>query len=123
MLPLSQPILSALAVFFFLVNWNAFLWPLTITTDQNLSLVQPAIAEFPKSIFRGVELYHGCIGGRRSADACPLLRVPTPVGRINQDFWPSVNQRLWKILREATTAHFLTKNSHSGNLSLDLRLS
>jgi hypothetical protein len=32
MLPLSRPILSALAVFFFLVNWNAFLWPLTITT-------------------------------------------------------------------------------------------
>src|SRR5215469_8019787 len=46
MLPLSQPILSALAVFFFLGNWNAFLWPLTITTDQNLWLVQLAIASF-----------------------------------------------------------------------------
>ena len=46
MLPLSRPILSALAVFFFLVNWNAFLWPLTITTDQNLWLVQLAIASF-----------------------------------------------------------------------------
>jgi len=46
MLPLSRPILSALAVFFFLVNWNAFLWPLTITTDQNLWMVQLAIASF-----------------------------------------------------------------------------
>jgi multiple sugar transport system permease protein len=46
MLPLSRPILSALAVFFFLVNWNAFLWPLTITTNQNLWLVQLAIASF-----------------------------------------------------------------------------
>ena len=46
MLPLSRPILSALAVFIFLVNWNAFLWPLTITTNQNLWLVQPAIASF-----------------------------------------------------------------------------
>src|ERR1700739_4592999 len=46
MLPLSRPILSALAVFFFLVNWNAFLWPLTITTNQNLWLVQVAIASF-----------------------------------------------------------------------------
>jgi multiple sugar transport system permease protein len=46
MLPLSRPILSALAVFFFLVNWNAFLWPLTITTNQDLWLVQLAIASF-----------------------------------------------------------------------------
>ena len=46
MLPLSRPILSALAVFIFLANWNAFLWPLTITTNQNLWLVQPAIASF-----------------------------------------------------------------------------
>src|SRR6202049_3954097 len=46
MLPLSRPILSALAVFFFLVNWNAFLWPLTITTNQDLWVVQVAIASF-----------------------------------------------------------------------------
>jgi multiple sugar transport system permease protein len=46
MLPLSRPILSALAVFFFLVNWNSFLWPLTITTDQDLWVVQVAITSF-----------------------------------------------------------------------------
>jgi multiple sugar transport system permease protein len=46
MLPLSRPILSALAVFFFLVNWNAFIWPLTITTNQDLWVVQVAIASF-----------------------------------------------------------------------------
>src|ERR1700736_2258926 len=46
MLPLSRPILSALAVFFFLVNWNACLWPLTITTNQDLWVVQVAIASF-----------------------------------------------------------------------------
>jgi multiple sugar transport system permease protein len=45
-LPLSRPILAALAVFFFLANWNSFLWPLTITTDQNLWVVQVAIASF-----------------------------------------------------------------------------
>ncbi|HEY0791244.1 MAG TPA: carbohydrate ABC transporter permease [Chthoniobacterales bacterium] len=45
-LPLSRPILSALAVFFFLANWNAFIWPLTITTDQRLWVVQIAIASF-----------------------------------------------------------------------------
>ena len=45
-LPLSRPILAALAVFFFLANWNAFLWPLTITTDPDLRVVQMGIASF-----------------------------------------------------------------------------
>ena len=42
-LPLSRPILSALAILFFLANWNAFLWPLTITNDAKLWVVQVAI--------------------------------------------------------------------------------
>ena len=45
-LPLSRPILAALAVFFFLANWNSFLWPLTITNDPNLWVVQTGIASF-----------------------------------------------------------------------------
>lgn len=45
-LPLSRPILSALAILFFLANWNSFLWPLTITTDRNLWMVQVAISTF-----------------------------------------------------------------------------
>ncbi|ESW90101.1 carbohydrate ABC transporter permease [Mesorhizobium sp. M0644] len=45
-LPLSRPILSALAILFFLANWNAFLWPLTITSDLDLWVVQVAIANF-----------------------------------------------------------------------------
>ncbi|HEY7030547.1 MAG TPA: carbohydrate ABC transporter permease [Thermomicrobiales bacterium] len=45
-LPLSRPILAALAVFFFLANWNSFLWPLTITTNQDLWVVQIGIASF-----------------------------------------------------------------------------
>jgi multiple sugar transport system permease protein len=45
-LPLSRPILAALAVFFFLANWNSFLWPLTITSDQNLWVVQTGIVSF-----------------------------------------------------------------------------
>jgi multiple sugar transport system permease protein len=43
-LPLSRPILAALAVLFFLANWNAFLWPLTITHDPGLRVVQLGIA-------------------------------------------------------------------------------
>ncbi len=45
-LPLSRPILSALAILFFLANWNSFLWPLTITNNQDLWMVQVAIASF-----------------------------------------------------------------------------
>ncbi len=45
-LPLSRPIMAALAVFFFLANWNSFLWPLTITNDQSLWMVQVGIASF-----------------------------------------------------------------------------
>jgi multiple sugar transport system permease protein len=45
-LPLSRPVLAALAVFFFLANWNSFLWPLTITTDESLWMVQVGIASF-----------------------------------------------------------------------------
>jgi len=46
MLPLSRPILMALGVFLFLANWNSFLWPLTITVDENLWLIQVAVASF-----------------------------------------------------------------------------
>jgi multiple sugar transport system permease protein len=45
-LPLSRPILATLFVFFFLANWNAFLWPLTITRDSELYLVQVGIMSF-----------------------------------------------------------------------------
>lgn len=43
-LPLSRPILSALAILFFLANWNAFLWPLTAVRNPDLMMVQVAIA-------------------------------------------------------------------------------
>lgn len=46
MLPLARPTLAALAVFFFLANWNDFLWPLTITTNPQLWVVQVGIASF-----------------------------------------------------------------------------
>lgn len=45
-LPLSRPMIAALFVFFFLANWNSFLWPLTITQNQNLWMIQVAIASF-----------------------------------------------------------------------------
>lgn len=45
-LPMSKPILSALAVFFFLANWNAFIWPLIVTNDPDLTVIQLGISAF-----------------------------------------------------------------------------
>ncbi|NNG39587.1 carbohydrate ABC transporter permease [Flexivirga sp. ID2601S] len=39
-LPLSRPALASLSVLFFLANWNAFLWPLVITSNPDLAVVQ-----------------------------------------------------------------------------------
>nr|WP_298330518.1 carbohydrate ABC transporter permease [Haloactinopolyspora sp.] len=45
-LPMSKSIFAALAVLFFLANWNSFLWPLVATTDQDLQVVQLGIVSF-----------------------------------------------------------------------------
>jgi multiple sugar transport system permease protein len=45
-LPLSRPILAALGIFFFLANWNNFLWPLIVTQSQELWVVQLGIQQF-----------------------------------------------------------------------------
>jgi multiple sugar transport system permease protein len=45
-LPLSRPILAALGVFFFLANWNNFLWPLVVTQSQEMWVVQLGIQQF-----------------------------------------------------------------------------
>ena len=38
--------IASLAILFFLANWNAFLWPLTIASDDKLWVVQVGIANF-----------------------------------------------------------------------------
>ena len=45
-LPLSRPIIASLAILFFLANWNSFLWPLTVASDDKLWVVQVGISNF-----------------------------------------------------------------------------
>lgn len=45
-LPLVTPALSALAIFTFLGNWRAFLWPLIVTTDRGLYTLPVGLASF-----------------------------------------------------------------------------
>ena len=55
-LPLSKPVLAALAVFFFLANWNSFLWPLSITNNSDLWVVQIGISSFRQQ-YSGAQNY------------------------------------------------------------------
>jgi multiple sugar transport system permease protein len=45
-MPLVTPALSALAIFTFLGNWTAFLWPLIVTTDRALYTLPVGLASF-----------------------------------------------------------------------------
>jgi multiple sugar transport system permease protein len=45
-LPLCKPALATLAVFTFLAGWNAFLWPLIVLNDPQMSTVQMGLAAF-----------------------------------------------------------------------------
>ncbi len=45
-MPLVTPALSALAIFTFLGNWTAFLWPLIATNDRELYTLPVGLASF-----------------------------------------------------------------------------
>ncbi|WP_207419803.1 carbohydrate ABC transporter permease [Roseomonas haemaphysalidis] len=45
-MPLVRPALAALAIFTFLSNWSAFLWPLIVTNDRTLYTLPVGLAFF-----------------------------------------------------------------------------
>jgi multiple sugar transport system permease protein len=45
-LPLAKPVLASLSVFFFLANWDAFLWPLIVANRPEMRMVQVGIQSF-----------------------------------------------------------------------------
>lgn len=69
-LPLSKPILAALGILFFLANWNAFMWPLTVTQDESLRMVQVGIASLQGEY---AQQYHYVLA------AAVLAAVPTVI--------------------------------------------
>ena len=46
MLPLATPALATLGIFSFQAGWNAFLWPLLITTTDDMRTIQLALTVF-----------------------------------------------------------------------------
>ncbi|WP_439498632.1 carbohydrate ABC transporter permease [Bosea sp. (in: a-proteobacteria)] len=55
-LPLVTPALSALAIFTFLGNWTAFLWPLIATNDRELYTLPVGLASFSGEFLTDWEL-------------------------------------------------------------------
>ncbi|MDN5280675.1 MAG: multiple sugar transport system permease protein [Clostridiales bacterium] len=45
-LPLSKPPMVTLGIFCFLANWNSFVWPLIVTNDTNLRVIQVGLSYF-----------------------------------------------------------------------------
>ena len=46
MLPLAKPALATLAVFYFMSNWNDFLWPLVVTSTTNMRTLPAGLTLF-----------------------------------------------------------------------------
>jgi hypothetical protein len=88
-LPLSRPILSALAILFFLAKWKSSLWHLTITSNQDFWLVQVAIASFRQQ-YNG-SWNHGGFDRRRPADAGDVRGLSEAHHRVDQDYRHQVN--------------------------------
>ncbi len=70
-LPLSRPILAALGIFYFLANWNNFLWPLVVAQSENHWVVQVGIQQFTGQHSDAVQL----IAAASSVAALPMLVV------------------------------------------------
>lgn len=48
-LPLSRPVLAAVAIFTFIASWNNFLWPYLATTDPDLATLPVGLATIQSS--------------------------------------------------------------------------
>ena len=84
-IPLSRPILSALAILFFLANWNAFLWPLTVISRSGPPDGASRRGELPGAVQQLVELHHGGFDGGGVTDAGHVRPVPATNRQIDQD--------------------------------------
>jgi multiple sugar transport system permease protein len=70
-MPLVGPALSALAIFTFLGNWTAFLWPLISTTDRDLYTLPVGLASFSGEFQREWEM----VMAGASVATLPMLLV------------------------------------------------
>ncbi|MDT0266812.1 carbohydrate ABC transporter permease [Streptomyces sp. DSM 44915] len=70
-LPLSRPVLAAVAIFTFISSWNNFMWPYLVTTDPDLATLPVGLATVQSSFgVRWAQLMAGAL-----LAALPLLIV------------------------------------------------
>lgn len=69
-LPLSRPALTTVFIFVFISTYNAFLWPLVVTSSERLRVIQIALSIFSDSLGAGTA------GGQLLA-ASVLTMLPT----------------------------------------------
>lgn len=70
-LPLSRPVLAAVAIFTFISSWNNFMWPYLVTTDPDLATLPVGLATVQSSFgIRWAQLMAGAL-----LAALPLLIV------------------------------------------------
>ncbi|WP_062205311.1 carbohydrate ABC transporter permease [Streptomyces sp. NBRC 109706] len=70
-LPLSRPVLAAVAIFTFIASWNNFMWPYLVTTDPDLATLPVGLATVQSSFgIRWAQLMAGAL-----LAALPLLIV------------------------------------------------
>lgn len=70
-LPLTKPVLSALAIFNFLGSFNAFLWPLVVLNDES-KMTLPLILRRMADRFGGAD-YQGVMAGSVLVSIPPLI--------------------------------------------------
>jgi len=69
-LPMSKPVMVCISVMLFLVQWDAFFWPLVAATDENMTVVQVAISRLWGQY--SVE-WHLILAGSMLASAVPAI--------------------------------------------------
>ena len=72
MLPLAKPALATLAVFYFMNNWNDFLWPLVVTSTTNMRTLPAGLTLFGSSEAVAESMVHGVLMAGALISLLPL---------------------------------------------------
>ena len=56
LIPLSKTMVAAILIIMFVVGWNQYLWPLLMTTDENLYTIVIGIKQVYQILYEGGEL-------------------------------------------------------------------
>lgn len=70
-LPLARPVLATLIAFYFMWNWNDFLWPLIVITSSDKYVLPVGLAVFVSEVFS----QHGVVMAGATLAILPVLAI------------------------------------------------